>query len=158
MDKKVIFGIGVFALAALIYFMFGKGSSVNGNAVAISTEIIDEGDMIKIPLSAISTKAQFQEYNSNGVDIEYFIVKAKDGSIKAAFNACDVCYRSKKGYRQQGSDMICNNCGNHYAISGLGTKNLNGGGCWPGYLPARQQGDYLIIEKNDIEQGKYRFA
>jgi len=69
------------------------------------------------------------------VNVKYFVVEAEDGSVKTAFDACDVCYRSRKGYRQEGDDMICNNCGNHYPISGLGTKNLRGGGCWPGYLP-----------------------
>lgn len=119
--------------------------------------IVEDANSIKIPISQVSTKARFYNYDSNGVIVEYFAVKADDGSIKTAFNACDVCYGAKKGYRQSGEDMICNNCGNHYPISGLGTENLNGGGCWPGYLPSKVEGDYIIIKNSDLEGGKYRF-
>ena len=153
MNKKIWIGVGALILIGILFFAFrGNGT---GNVVA---QPIDEGDSIKIPLSSVSGDAQWLEYNSNGVNIKYFIVKAQDGSIKTAFDACDVCYRSKKGYRQDGNDMICNNCGNYYPISGLGTKNLRGGGCWPGYLPSKVEGDDLVIKKSDLEAGRYRFG
>jgi uncharacterized membrane protein len=154
MNKKIWFGVGILILAGIIYFIFGTNAGITGNVVA---EPIQEADVIKIPLSAVSTKAQWFDYNSNGVNIRYYVVQAKDGSVKTAFDACDVCYRSKKGYRQSGGDMICNNCGNYYPISGLGTKNLKGGGCWPGYLPRDIEGDYIVIKKSDLEAGRYRF-
>jgi uncharacterized membrane protein len=130
--------------------MFRSGNvGTTGNVIV---EPIDSGDSIKIPLSMISKDAQWFDYNN----ARYFVVKAKDGSIKSAFDACDVCYKSKKGYSQDGEDMVCNNCGNHYPISGLGTANL-GGGCWPGYLRSSIQGDYLVIPKVDLDQGEQRY-
>ena len=54
--------------------------------------------------------------------------------------------------------MVCNNCGNYYPISGLGTANLAGGGCWPGYLPSKVEGDYIVIQKSDLNAKKYMFA
>jgi len=158
MEKKYIVSLIVIVAVLVLGFIFFSGN-ITGNTVAasVSGSIIDDGDVIKIPLSSISNKADFHSHNSDGVDIEYFVVKADDGSIKTAFNACDICYRAKKGYSQKGGDMVCNNCGNHYAISGLGTKNLKGGGCWPGYLPSKVEGEYLVIQKTDLEAGKYRF-
>lgn len=154
MDKKIMVGIGVVILVVVILIIaFNNGSSI-GNAVAGGSETVDDLDAVKIPVSEISDKAQFYEYEG----IEYFAVKTDDGTIKTAFNACDVCYKSGKGYRQEGKDMICNNCGNHYTISGLGTKNLAGGGCWPGYLPNKVEGNYLVIAKSDLDVGKYRFS
>jgi len=141
MDKKIMVGIGVVILLGI----FLVKPLLTGNVV--------EGNLIKIPLSEISEKASFYEYGG----IKYFVVKASDSSIKTAFDACDVCYRSGKGYRQEGNDMICNNCGNYYPISGLGTENLAGGGCWPGYLPSEVERENLIIKKSDIEKGGYRF-
>lgn len=153
MDKKILMIVMGALFIIGVFFIMRSPSNTTGEVIGI-----DEGEYVKIPLSEISSTAQFQEYNSNGANIEFFVVKAKDGSIKTAFNACDVCYRSRKGYRQQGDDMICNNCGNYYPISGLGTKNLKGGGCWPGYLPSKIEGDNLIIKKSDLESGKYRFV
>ena len=115
-------------------------------------------EVVRIPISDISKTAKFYEYDSNGVDIEYFVVLATDGSIKTAFNACDVCYKSKKGYRQEGNDMICNNCGLSFNIDGLGSKNKNPGGCWPGYLPNTLEAGDIVIKVKDIESGRFRFA
>jgi uncharacterized membrane protein len=151
-DKKIIIGIGILVVIVVIFFLF-RGGSTTGNVISGT----DDANVVKIPLSEVSEKAVWYTYNSGGVKIKYFAVKAKDGSVKTAFDACDVCYRSKRGYRQQGDDMICNNCGNYYPISGLGTKNLKGGGCWPGYLPSSVEGDYLVMKKTDLEAGKYRF-
>jgi len=148
MNKKLLMGIGALAVIAVMYFMFGGAT---GNVVA--AEMIDEGDSIKILVAGITETAQFFNYNG----IKFFVVRAKDGSVKTAFDACDVCYKSKKGYRQEGEDMVCNNCGNHYAIAGLGTANLGGGGCWPGYLQAKVEGEYLVMTKTALESGRYRF-
>jgi len=117
-----------------------------------------ENSSISIPLDKISTTAKWFELESSGATIRFFAVKADDGSVRTAFDACDVCYSSHKGYSQQGNEMVCNNCGNRYPIDGLGTKNKAGGGCWPGFLPSRVEGNLLIIDKADIAAGRYRFA
>jgi uncharacterized membrane protein len=130
-----------------IIFLFKGGFGLSGKSVQ------DSGKDVLIPLSDISEKAKFYEYEG----IRYFVIKASDGSIKTAFDACDVCYSSRKGYRQEGNYMICNNCGNKYPIDGLGTENKRGGGCWPGYLPSSIEGDNLLIKASDIEKGEYRF-
>lgn len=147
MNKKILIGIGILILIGFM-FMFGKPT---GDVV--SNKMIDYDNAIKIPLAEIDGTAQFFEYDG----IEFFVIRAKDGSVRTAFNACDVCYRSKKGYRQEGDDMVCNNCGNHYKISGLGTANMKGGGCWPGYLEANVDDKYMIIAKSSLEAGRYRF-
>jgi len=161
-NTKFLIGIVILGIIVAGFFvnkqMTGNviTGSVIGDSVSGDSQII-EADIVKIQLSQISTKAEWHEYESNGVNVKYFTVKDDKGNVKTAFDACDVCYRSKKGYRQQGKDMVCNNCGNHYAISGLGTKNLKGGGCWPGHLAGRVEGDYFVIEKSDLEAGEYRF-
>jgi uncharacterized membrane protein len=149
MNKFLWIAISIIVVLIAV-FSFG---GFTGNVVANTGEFLDEGNIIKIPLNEISKTAAFYNYGK----IEFFVVGAEDGTVKTAFNACDVCYRSKKGYRQDGEDMICNNCGNHYPISGLGTKNLRGGGCWPGYLPGVVEGDYIVIKRSDLESGAYRF-
>jgi len=151
MNNKILIIMGILVIVVIGFFIFSNGNSqITGNIIS---EGIEEEELIRISLSEISENAVWYNYG----DIKYFVVKASDGSIKSAFDACDICYGSKKGYRQQGDDMICNNCGNYYSISGLGTKNLKGGGCWPGYLPSEIQGENLVIKKSDLEKGEYRF-
>ncbi len=113
---------------------------------------------MSIPLSDLSSTAQYYEYPVGSVTVRFFAVTAADGSIKTAFDACDVCGSQKKGYRQEGDQMVCNNCGNRYPIAGLGTQNTRGGGCWPGYLPNEVQGDQLVFKVSDLEAGRHRFV
>lgn len=155
MKKAWTIGIIIVALIAIAIFTKGFGLfSPTGAVVKSGGEITGE---MKIPLSEISEDAKFYEYTSDGTTIRFFAVKADDGSIKTGFDACDVCYRSGKGYRQEGKYMVCNNCDNKYPISGLGTKNKNPGGCWPGFLPSSVNGDSLVIEKSNLEKGILRF-
>ena len=143
--SKIWMGIGILIVLVGGFFLFSGNSGATGN-------IIDSGDAIKIPLSEISDQATFYSEGK----INYFVVKARDGSIKTAFDACDVCGGSK-GYTQEGGDMICNNCGRHFKISQLGEQNIYGGGCWPSHLESNIRGEYLVISKSDIEAGGYSF-
>ena len=157
MNKGIWVGVVVVVLV-VGFFMFGgsgdsdlTGSVVN-DCLGDSCLLGDSEDVVKIPLSEISNKAKFYEQGN----INYFVVKASDGSVKVAFDACDVCGGSK-GYRQEGNDMVCNSCGRHFDIDSLGEKNIYGGGCWPGHLLAEIDGDDILIKISDIEKGGYRF-
>ena len=157
MEKK--FGIIGAVILALLVFGCTTGQPT-GNAVLATESSGSAGslDVITIPLSEITETAGFYEYESNGATVTFFVIKASDGSIKTAFDACDVCFSQHKGYRQEGTNMVCNNCGNKYPIVSLGTENKAGGGCWPGYLPSEIVGDNLVIKKSDLENGRNRFA
>jgi uncharacterized membrane protein len=143
--KKTIYLI-VIAVAVLLILLIFPLKKFTGKT-------INSEELLLLPVSKITGDATFYEYNFNGVNIRYFAVKAEDGSIKTAFDECDVCFRSKKGYRQEGNFMVCNNCGNRYPISGLGTENKAGGGCWPGYLPSELIEDNLAIKISDLNKG-----
>ena len=103
---------------------------------------LDKKDIITIPVSEISENAKWYKYN----DSRFFIIKADNGTIRTAFDACDVCYQQGKGYKQEGDYMVCNNCGLRFAINGIGTENKTLGGCWPSYLPHTIKDDNVIIE------------
>ncbi len=155
MRKSIIIALScIVVLAALIatkgFGLFGA----NGITGGVTGKAVDS---VRIPLSEITTSAKWYEYDAGGTTVRFFVVRAGDGRIKTAFDACDVCYKFRKGYMQEGSFMICNNCGRKFAISGLGTENT-GTGCWPGYLPSSIRGSELVISKSAIESGKWRFV
>ena len=75
-------------------------------------QVVAEDGMVRLPLSTFDDyRAHHYTYMHAGQPIEFFVLKSKDGVVRAAFNACDVCFASKKGYTQDGDYMICNNCG-----------------------------------------------
>lgn len=142
------FGLGLLFVGVLTRG-FGLGKS---NPTSSTTT--NQNGFVSVSLSDITGDAKWYEYNSGSGKVRFFAVKASDGTVKTAFDACDVCYTEGKGYRQEGDHMICNNCGNRYPIAGLGTENKTPGGCWPGYLPNTIEGDTALIRKSDLEGGQ----
>lgn len=100
-------------------------------------------------------KAKFYSLKTpDGIAVCYFILKSKDGSIRAAFDACDVCWPSGKGYEQEGDDMVCRNCGRHFASVQVGQIR---GGCNPGPLTVKLEGGKVILGKAEILDGRHYF-
>ena len=109
-----------------------------------------------IETSELSTTAKFFSWQAPTATIKFFAVLDQAAAVHVAFDACDVCYGAKKGYSQEGDKMKCNNCGNKFAITGIGTTN-KGGGCWPGYLPVTLTDEQVHIDHSDLESGAWYF-
>ena len=100
-------------------------------------------------------KAQFFTYKTgDGVTIRYFIIKSSDGIIRAAFDACDVCWQANKGYTQNGDFMVCKNCGRKFPSARV---NEVQGGCNPAPLVRKMENGNLVIQVADLLQGKRFF-
>ena len=107
---------------------------------------------VTVPIAKLSDgKAHFYKFEDAGKEINFFAVKAADGSYKTAFDACDSCYKSKKGYEQQDDKMNCKNCNQKFAIGRLGPNAT--GGCNPGYLPNQLSGNTISIKVDNLKTG-----
>ena len=138
------------ALAGIFIGMFLFGKTGGGPpTVVAATEIT-------YPASSFSDgKARHFEYKTDdGLRVRYFILKSADGVIRAAFDACDVCWPENKGYFQRGDFMVCRNCGRQFASVKV---NEVKGGCNPAPLNRRVVGDQLLIQVKDILEGKQYF-
>ncbi len=150
-SKSTLIGVGVAVLAMAIvgFIMFGGGSSSPFAVVS------SEAGVVKLPVAEIGDgNAHFYTYKGTGRDVNFFVLRSSDGVIRAAFDACDVCYREKKGYRQVGDLMVCNNCGQQFPSVKV---NVLRGGCNPAPLEREVQGDYLVLKASDIETGTFYF-
>lgn len=110
------------------------------------------GGVATIPVAKLADgKAHFYKFEDNGKEITFFAAKAADGSLKTAFDACDACYKSKKGYEQQGDKMNCKNCNQKFAINRIGAASA--GGCNPSHLPAKIDAAKVTISVADLKEG-----
>ncbi len=89
----------------------------------------------------------FKTKADDGQMVDFFLVKSGDGVVRAAIDSCDVCYRSGKGYIQDGDVMVCTNCGRRFATDRI---NEVKGGCNPAPLKRTVDGDNLVISMDDI--------
>ena len=104
---------------------------------------------IRIPLADLSGTAKFFDYKlSDNKPVRFFVIKSSDGVYRAALDACDTCYHAKKGYHQEGDDMICNNCKLHFHSSQINEVH---GGCNPIGLPRTIEGNQLVIKAGELE-------
>lgn len=118
----------------------------------------DELGNIVIDTTNIGTKATFYNYNADGTTIRLFAVKASDGTIRMAFNTCQVCNPSPKAYFvQNGKNFICQNCKNSFATDNIGKER---GGCNPIPITTDERIDgenTITITKQFIESYKENF-
>jgi len=90
--------------------------------------ILPNGDL-QILKKDITSKAKFYQFKVDGVTMEVLALRAPDGTVRTAFNTCQVCYTSGRGfYIQQGDVLVCQNCGNRFKASQV---ELIKGGCNP---------------------------
>jgi len=158
--KKIILGLLiVLSLLVLSGCSSDKNSpytnELKNTQIASNTEF--SGDVFEISLDEVSNQLKKYDYTSSkGINVKFFAIKGSNGGVRTAFDACDVC-GGYKGYRQEGGDIVCNNCGRHFDINGLGTQN-KGYGCWPSYLSHKIESGKVIINTAELEAGAYRFA
>lgn len=125
-------------IIAILTFMIisnGKGEKPdlkfsNSNTSTNNIPVLVNQDLV-IKVGEISETVKFYPVNVEGTNLEVLAVKAPDGTIRTAFNTCQICYDSGRGYyKQQGNLLVCQNCGNQYPMDRV---EIEAGGCnpWP---------------------------
>ena len=123
--------------------------------VSAPTSVSASAGKVTIPIAEMNDgQAHFYSYQGQGGKIPFFLIKGKDGTLRAAFDACDVCYKAKKGYKQQGEEMICKNCNQAFPVAKIGTVS---GGCNPSPLKTTLNSATLEITVSDLEAGARYF-
>ena len=103
--------------------LFGQTAGQNVVKPAIA-----DRDLV-IQISEVTENDIFYPVDIEGTRLEVLAVKAPDGTVRTAFNTCQVCYGSGRGfYKQQGTVLVCQNCGNRFRMSQVEVRS---GGCNP---------------------------
>jgi uncharacterized membrane protein len=132
----------------------GSTNAGNNNATSADATTAENsaGQDVVIPISEVSTTAKFYPATVDGVDLEIIAVRASDGTIRTAFNTCQVCYDSGRGYYEQSGDvLVCQNCGNRFEMSQV---EIESGGCnpWPIFAEDKTMTDESITISYDFLQ------
>lgn len=156
--KTIKTGLGLLVMCAIfIASLTACAKSTAGTGAAAKKASV--GSDIVITKSDISDKAKFIAYRAGEVDMEVITVKASDGTIRTAFNTCQVCFDSGRGYyKQQGNELVCQNCGNRFKIDKV-EKQKNG--CNP--VPIfdgnkKDDGTSITIPADFLEKSKDLFS
>ncbi len=126
------------------------------NFTVAAVDVKPQNGLFAFPVSEFQDgKARHFNFRmSPNQSIRFFVIKSSDGVIRAAFDACEVCYRAKKGYAQQGNNMICLNCGMKFKSVKV---NEVTGGCNPSALRRTVKDGKVIIDQRDLLLGAKYF-
>jgi hypothetical protein len=131
--------------------MMGGKANREGNKNIQYTSLKAENGEVNVPISALAVgAADYYLFQANGKDIKFFVLKASDGTVRVALDACNACYHAKLGYRHEGETMVCNNCGMAFKSQDIGKVS---GGCNPVPLQNTQDGKTLTVKASDLEAG-----
>lgn len=130
-----------------------------------TVQVIEEGGSLVIPVSEVSTTVSFYPVEVDGTSMEILAVKDSEGKVRTAFNTCQVCYSSGRGYYvQDGDTLVCQNCGNRFTVDDV---EVESGGCnpWPIFEEDKTVGDdsieisydFLSASKAAFENWKVQF-
>ena len=148
--------VAVVVIGGLAFYLFQTGFDSKPQARTPSVQPEVTATEVSFPLQAFADgNAQYFQYPvGNGITVRFFILRSSDGIVRAAYDACDVCWREGKGYYQDGDFMVCRNCGQRFASVKV---NEIKGGCNPAPLNRTIVGDKLVIKIADIVQGTQYF-
>ena len=126
-------------------------TTASNAAVPATDNAAAAAGLVSFPVSLFDDgQARHFDFQDGDTTIRYFVIKSADGVVRAAFDACDVCWPAGKGYYQEGDVMVCRNCGRKFASN---LVNEVQGGCNPAPLKRVVENGMLVIRPDDIRSG-----
>lgn len=147
-----VIAAGAMLLTAVVFVASTRQSGEEAPRPAVAAT----GDDVRLDAAQFEDgKARFFTYTTAAnKEIRFFVLKSSDGVVRAAFDTCDVCYRARKGYRQAGDTMVCNNCGQVFRSVDV---NVLYGGCNPVPLDRTVQGGQVVLTAAALQVGNFYF-
>jgi high-affinity iron transporter len=118
--------------------VYGRVAAASVPAKAL---IADASGTVRIPLSEL-TDASLHYYSAdtNGTVIRFLVIHQGNGNYATALDACQIC--GTAGYRQEGQNIICRNCGAAIYAPSIGEA----GGCNPILVKSHVEGGEVVID------------
>ncbi len=103
--------------------------------------LVAQNNQVRIPLSELTDQSlHFYTADVNGTVVRFLVIHKTNGDYTAALDACQICGRA--GYRQEGQNVICRNCGASIYVPSIGDH----GGCNPIPVKSSVVGGEVIVD------------
>ena len=122
-------------------FVYTRASAKPPGAEALAAS----GNIVRIPLAEMSgVTVHFYTVNVQGTSFRFFVLRKPNGDFATALDACQIC--GSIGYRQEGSVLICRNCGAPVNAAEIGSP----GGCNPIAFKSHVEGTNIVVDLSAI--------
>lgn len=132
------------AILCVLVVMTMAGEFVYARTAAApipATRLVARDGQVRIPLSELSDSSlHFYTAEVNGAVIRFLVIHKTDGDYGTALDACEIC--GTAGYRQEGQNVVCRNCGAAIYIPTIGVS----GGCNPIGVKSKVEGGDVVVD------------
>ena len=126
------------------------GDAAKEESATGTADVILVDGKLQVPVDALGDQVAFIDYDSNGTAMQVMLYKGEDQAVRGALNTCQVCAGSPYAYfEQEGSDVVCQNCGNHFSVDAIGDAH---GGCNPVPLEFSEDGKNVVIDTAVLDE------
>jgi high-affinity iron transporter len=111
------------------------------NAPSPATVLIAQSNQVRIPLGDLQdASVHFYTAEVNNSVIRFMVIHQSSGDYATALDACQIC--GTAGYRQEGQNVVCRNCGATIYLPSVGES----GGCNPIPVKSRVEAGEVIVD------------
>lgn len=143
---------GVFLVLVFVAAVLAADFVLEGRRGDFERVAPDQSGMVRIDLEGLEPlQVRFFHFlNTGNQEVRFLAGRDAAGHLQVAFDANELCFKAKRGYRSEGEWLVCNKCDKSFRLA---EANAGGGGCNPVPLRHRVEGDELVIAEADILGG-----
>jgi uncharacterized membrane protein len=124
-------------------FLYARTAAAPPEAQTLA---VDTG-VVRVPTAGLGDgNLHFFRADIDGALQSFMVIRKMDGQWIAAIDGCMICGRH--GYRQEGTDAVCRNCGAVIPLSTMGQV----GGCNPVAVPSHMENGELVVQASDLSR------
>ena len=149
-QRRWMFASAIFFVAVILAltadFVYARAAAAPPQAEVL----MPRGDQVHVPISEVSDGTlHFFRTEVANTSLRFIVIRKPDGSWGTALDACMICGWS--GFHQNGSNVICRNCGSAIYVPTIGQP----GGCNPVGVPSQVQGQDLVIDLSALSDAAH---
>ncbi len=131
----------VVILSLTAEFVYTRASAAPPEA----EKLVAAGNIVRVPVADMNgVNLHFYSIDVQGSSIRFLVIRKPNGQYATALDACQIC--GAIGFRQEGSTLICRNCGAPMNAAEVGMP----GGCNPIAFPSHVDGANIVINVSAI--------
>ena len=140
-QRRWSFAAALLCIAVILMFTTEFVYARTAAAPPAATRLEAVNGRVEIPVSEVAdSNLHFFTADSNGTLLRFLVIRKGNGDFAVALDGCEICGWS--GYRQEGQNVICRNCGAAIYVPSIGQS----GGCNPVGVKARVDAGKISID------------
>jgi high-affinity iron transporter len=140
-QRRWSFAAAFLCIAVILMFTAEFVYARTAAAPPAATRLVGADGSVSIPVTDLAdSNLHYFTADSGGTLLRFLVIRKGDGNYAVALDACQICGWS--GYRQQGQNVICRNCGAAIYVPSIGQA----GGCNPVAVKARVEAGKVTVD------------